>query len=156
MANVTIVGDAVIHGIPNNGDRISITGYASFLLDKMEGEHGFDSYFTKDSDGNDAGATGYNEHCDITIDFTPDGVTRAAAAAIPAFPAPLAKITLANCQVAGQFSSSSAAIFNGDCLYTGGARINLQAVASGKMTGIKLRVYADPTQRALMTTVVVG
>ena len=137
MALETITGQAVLNGVQNNGTPITITGYATFILDRMDGEHQWDGYQVKD--------VAFNEHFEITIDFTPSGATRAAAAAVPSVPIPLSTVTLANCKVATTFGSSSGQLFNGNYVYKGGTKINFQSAAAGKMTGIRLRKYADPT-----------
>ena len=156
MALETITGQAVLNGVQNNGTPITITGYATFILDRMDGEHQWDGYQVKDSLGFDASDVAFNEHFEITIDFTPSGATRAAAAAVPSVPIPLSTVTLANCKVATTFGSSSGQLFNGNYVYKGGTKINFQSAAAGKMTGIRLRKYADPTQNTNMTTFVVG
>jgi hypothetical protein len=156
MVSDVIVGDAVIHGIPSNGSAIILTGYTNFLMDKAEAEHMFESYFTKDSQGNDAGGTAFNEHADVIVDFTVTGSTRSAAAAGLVFVSPFAVMSLANFQVNGQFLSSSQNIFNQTMLYVGGARITLSQMVAGKITGLKMRVWANAAQNALMTTLVIG
>ena len=156
MAANVIVGDAVIHGIPTNGSALTLTGYASFLMDKAEAEQMFESYFTKDSQGNDAGGTAWNEHADIVVDFIVTGSTRAAAANNVLFPSPFAVMSMANFQVNGIFNSTGTYFFNATFLYVGGARISLSNVVAGKLTGLKMRTWANSTQNTLMTTLVVG
>lgn len=151
-----IVGNAVIHGLPTNGSAITLTGYASFQMDKAEAEHMFGSYFTTDNQGNDISATAFNEHADVSVDFTPTAATRAAAALIPAFPSPLSIMTMANLQVNGSFGSTGTYFLNASMLYIGGARITLSAVVAGKITGIKMRTWANAAQNSLMTTLVIG
>lgn len=156
MAAEIITGKAVLHGIQNNGTAITITGYATFILEKIDSQHQFDKYKVKDELGNDVSAVAFNERNEITIDFTPSGATRAAAAAIPVYPVPLAGITLSNCKTNGDFGSSGAALFNGIYLYEGEARIMQSAGVVCKLTGLKLTRYADATQNTSMTTTVVG
>jgi hypothetical protein len=151
-----ITGDAVIHGIPTNGSAITLTGVATFVMEKAEAEHMFGSYFTTDNQGNDIGATAFNEHADVTVDFTPIGATRAAVALIAAFPAPLSSMSMANLQVNGSFLSTGVYLFNTTLLYIGGARITLSALIAGKVTGLKMRTWANAAQNALMTTQVIG
>jgi hypothetical protein len=153
MAGVIINGQAILHGIPNSGSAITISGYATFLLDKFELEHMMETYFTKDSQGNDASATAFNEHADITIDFTPSGASQAAVKVIPQFLTPLSAVTIANCEVTAGFESTSVAFLNSaNWFYIGGARFTQTNTGAAKFTGMKLRLYANGTQAASMAT----
>lgn len=156
MAANVITGDAVIHGIPSNGSAITLTGYASFLMDKVKAAHMFESYYTKDNQGNDAGATAFNEHAEVDVDFTITGSTRANAANNAGFPGPLSVMSLANLQCIGSFFSTSSGILSANMLYVGGASLDLSQLIAGKITGLKMRVYANSAQNTLMTTLVVG
>lgn len=151
-----ITGQAVLHGIQNNGSLVTLTGYASFILDRIEGQHMFDKYKVKDPLGNDTSAVAFNERFEITIDFTPSGATRAAAALIPTVPIPLAAVTLSNCKVQTAFGSSAVKLFDGTYLYEGDARISQQSAVAVKLSGLKLTKYADTSQNTNMTSPVVG
>ncbi len=151
-----INGEAVIWGVQNTGQRISLTGYATFRVNKLGGKHTFNITDLTDEIGFDTTTVAANEHFEITMDFTPTGATRAAAHAIPSVPIPLAKITLANCKVQTAFGSSVGKLFDGDYQYRGGVDINLQEAAVGKITGMILRKYADVVQNSSLTTTVVG
>lgn len=153
MAQVIINGQAVIHGIPNSGSAITISGFATFQLDKAELEHMVKSYETVDSQGNDASLTFFNEHAECTIDFTPSASSQAGAAAIPVFPAPGSAVTIANCKAAAEFASSSIAILNSAYwIYMGGARLSQTATGAAKYTGLKLRIYANAAQAQSLAT----
>lgn len=158
----TLVGDAIIHGIRQAGSQttgytgITITGYASFILDRMEATDMADKYKLKSEIGFDITGVAYNQRAEITIDFTPAAATRAASLAIPSFPMIFSKITLTNVAIVGTLEGTATQIFNGDYLYEGDARILQQNGQPVKLTGLKLTKYADANQNAIMTTVVAG
>lgn len=158
MANPVEVinGQAMLIGVQNNGTAITLTGYATFLLDRAEGDHNFHVIEGKDAIGFDASLAAINEYFEITIDFTPSGATRAAAALIPTVPIPLAAVTIANCKTTGTFGSSTLQLFNGTYVYMGGVKISQQSAQAAKISGLKLRMYANSTQNSLLTTTVVG
>lgn len=140
-------GAGVVQGVANDGTAISITGYATFLLKKTDLEHRFDLTEIKDAGGEDATLLAKNEHQEIEIDFVLSGATRAAAAATGVFITPLTKVTLAHFKISA---------FNGDYTYVGGAKINLADVEQGRLTGLRLRKYADSTRNTSLTTTVSG
>lgn len=92
----------------------------------------------------------------ITIDFTPTGATRAAAAAIPVMPVPLSAVTLSNCKIQTAFGTSVTKLFDGTYQYRGGTEVKLVAGQTMKMTGMQLKKWADPTQNTSLTTTVSG
>lgn len=156
MAAEIITGLATLNGIQNNGSAITMTGYATFIMDRLSGRHNFDIRDTKSEIGFDASSTATNENFEITVDITIAGATRAAAAALAKVPSPLSKITLANCKVQTTFGSSAVKLFDGDYQYRGGASIDMSKDSEVKLTGLMLRKYADSTQNTSMTTVVSG
>jgi hypothetical protein len=147
MASEIQAGTAVVHGITNSGSAITITGFATFLFDSAKGQHMFDIADVKDAVNFDAAAIATNEHIELDINFTPSGATRAAAAAVYAFPTPLSKVTLATFKITA---------FNGDWQYRGGTSIDLTNTGPGKISSLKIRKYADSTQNASLTTTVSG
>ena len=158
----TLVGDAIIHGIRATGSQntgytnITISGYASFIIDTDEATHMFDKYKIKSEIGFDIAGAAFNERVELTIDFTPAASTRGAAVQIPSFPLAFSAITIANCAITGTVGASSAQIFNGVYLYEGDTRIRQQNGQVVKMTGLKLTKYADDAQNTIMTTLVSG
>jgi hypothetical protein len=156
MAAEIINGQATLIGVQNNGSAITLTGYATFLLDKVDGDHNFHIIEGKDAIGFDASLAALNEYFEITIDFTPSGATRAAAAAIPVVPIPLAAVVLANLKTNGTFGSSALNLFNGTYVYVGGVKISQQSAQAAKLSGLKLRQYANSAQNTLLTTTVSG
>lgn len=143
-------------GIQNNGNAIAITGYASFLDPKFDGDHNFRTIDGHDAIGNDASIAAFNEYFEITIDFTPSGATRAAAAAGVIVPTPLASVVISNCKTTGTFSSSALQLFNNTFIYMGGIKISQQTAAAAKLSGLKLRCYANAAQNLLLTGTVEG
>lgn len=156
MPAEVIVGDATVPGILNNGSTMTMTGYATFIWDQLAGRHNFDTRDVKDERAFDKSSSAHNEHFEITVDFTPTGATRTAAAAVCTVPAPLAKITLANCKVQTAFGSSAVKLFDGDYSYRGGASITMTKEGETKITGMTLRKYADSAQNASLVTTVSG
>ncbi len=138
-------GTAILHGIRNNGTAITISGYATFILETTKGQHKFKLDTVEDELGFDKALIATNAHIEVDLTFMPSGATRAAAEGVAAFILPLAKVTLANFAVAA---------FNGDWVYVGDASIDLNT-KQGKMS-MKIRKYADGTQNASLTTTVVG
>jgi hypothetical protein len=145
MANEVQNGTGLIHGIANNGSAITLEGYATFLLETAKAGHKFKLDSIEDELGFDATLIATNGHVETTINWTPSGATRAAAAATAAFLTPLATVTLANFKVAA---------FNGDWIYVGDQSIDLSH-GVGKMS-LKLRKYDDSTQNTSLTTTVTG
>lgn len=147
MAAEIQTGAGTIYGVANDGTAIAIPGYATFLIQSAGLEHQFDITDVKDGGGFDATAVAVNEHTEITIDFVMSGATRAAAAAIGVFLTPLSSVALTHFKISA---------FNGTWQYRGGAKIDLSNNASGKLSGLKLRKYADATQNTALTTTVTG
>jgi hypothetical protein len=153
-----LTGQGVLHGIQNDGTAMSITGYGTFVLTKVGGAHVFDTKTVKDETDFTAAMAAVDEGHEIEIDFTFSsgvGGTRAAAAALCVYPAPLAKITLAHNKLQGVFATSAGKLFDGDFLYLGGAKIDESNSDFVKMTGLKLKKWANATQNASLTTAVV-
>jgi hypothetical protein len=138
-------GKAVLFGITNSGSPITMSGYASFILQDGKLTHNFKLTAVEDENEADTALIGTNEHIEETITWTPAGATRQAAADTTALPAPLQKITMSNFKVP---------LLNGDWIYVGGGTIDVNH-AVGKMS-LKLRKYVDDTQNALLTTTVQG
>jgi len=145
MATEVIAGTAVVHGITNSGSAITMTGYATFLYDSLNAAHNFDIYDVKDGNGYDAASVATNQHLELTINFTPSGATRAASAAVFAFPAALSKVTLANFKISA---------LNGDWQYRGGTSIDLTPTGPAKISSMTIRKYDDATQNSSLTTTV--
>ena len=146
MAAEIQTGTATVFGITNDGTAIAIPGYATFLLQGAKPTHKFTLTEIKDAGAFDAALIASNGHIELDLDFIPSGATRAAAAGVAVFLAPLAKVTTAHFKVAA---------LNGDFVYVGDESMDLSNVASVKMT-LKLRKYDDGTQNTSLTTTVVG
>jgi|SRR5580765_2886755 len=145
MASEVQNGKGTLFGITNSGSPISMTGYATFILDTAKGAHKFKLTAIEDENEFDTTLIATNSHIELDITWTPSGATRAAAAATAAFLLPLAKVTLANFKVSA---------FNGDYVYVGDESIDLSHGA-GKMS-LKVRKYDDSTQNTSLTTTVTG
>ena len=161
-----LVGQAVLHGIQNDGTAISVTKYATFIMTKISAQHMFELKKVKNELDFTTAGVSVDETADITIDLTisggPSG-TRATAAATAVFPAPLSKITLSHVKIQTSFETSNntsgaagTKIFDGDYSYEGGTTIDLNQSDFAKLTGIKLKKYADSAQNVSMTTPIVG
>jgi hypothetical protein len=138
-------GKAVVFGITNNGGAITMTGYATFILDSVKGSHKFELDDVKDENKYDVSLIATNGRLEISVTWKPSGATRAAAATTAVIIAPLTKVTLSNFKVAA---------YNGDWVYIGDEELTVeQAPAS---MSLKLRKYDDATQNASLTTTVVG
>jgi len=145
MASEVQNGKGILFGITNSGSAITMTGYATFILDTAKGNHKFKLTAIEDENEFDAALIATNSHLEIDITWTPSGATRAAAATTAVFLNPLAKVTLANFKVSA---------FNGDWVYVGDEAIDLSHGAA-KMS-LKIRKYDDSTQNTSLTTTVVG
>lgn len=145
MASEVQNGTGIIHGIANNGTPITMSGFATFILDTVKGGHKFKLDAIEDEIGFDRALTAVNAHVELDITWVPSGSTRAAAHSTAAFLPPLAKVTLANFKVSA---------FNGDYIYVGDESIDLSHGA-GKMS-LKVRKYDDASQNASLTTTVSG
>jgi hypothetical protein len=166
MANEILVGQAVLHGIQNDGSAITINKYATFIMTKISAQHMFELKKVKNELDFTTAAVSVDEGADITIDLTISGGTsgtRTSAAATGIFPAPLTKITLSHVKIQTAFETSNntsgatgTKIFDGDYSYEGGTTIDLNNADFAKLSGIKLRKYADSAQNVSMTTAITG
>lgn len=138
-------GKGILYGITNSGSAITMTGFATFILDSAKGQHKFDIDDIKDESNFDVASIATNGHIEIDIQWTPSGATRAAAAATAAFLTPLSKVTLANFKVSD---------FNGDYQYRGDESIDLSHKEA--KISLKLRKYDDNDQNTSLTTTVSG
>lgn len=132
-------------GITNDGTAISMTGYASFLMESGKAGHKFELDAIKDMNKADATLISTNGHVELDVSWVPSGATRAAAAATAVFLAPLTKVTLAHFKVGA---------FNGDWVYVGDESIDL-SLGAAKIS-LKLRKYDDAAQNTSLTTTVTG
>lgn len=138
-------GTGVIHGIQNSGSAITMSGYATFILESGKGGHKFTLDDVKDAGKNDLSLIASNPFIELEITWKPSGATRAAATATAVFLAPLAKVTLANFKVSA---------FNGDWVYVGDETLEVMQGQAGM--SLKLRKYDDSAQNTSLTTTVVG
>lgn len=126
---------------------VTLTGAATITMDDADLEHNFDLTELENAGGDCETLIGANEKIDVTINFAPNGATRAAAAtsAANSFPEMVTKVVL---------SSFAVAKFNGNYNYIGGC--TAKATKKGVvMMGIKLRAYI--ANRASLTAgVIVG
>lgn len=142
MASEVQTGKGTLFGI-TSGTAITMTGYASFILDTAKAGHKFKLDAVEDEGGFDASLIATNAHVELDINWTPSGASKAAAAATAVFLTPLSKVTLAN---------FTATAFNGDYVYVGDQSIDLSH-GPAKMS-LKIRKYDDATQNASLTTTV--
>jgi hypothetical protein len=155
----TLTGQGVLHGIQNDGSAMTITGYGTFVLSKVSGTHTFELKTLKDETDFTAALAAVDEGNEIEIDFTISsgvGGTRAQAAALAVYPSPIAKITLAHNKLQGTFGTSAGKLFDGDFVYMGGAKIDESGSDWVKLTGLKLKKWANVAQNTSLTTVVTG
>lgn len=145
MAAEIQTGTGILFGITNDGTAISMSGFATFILDTVKGPHKFDLDAVKSETKYDAALIATNGHIELDITFTPSGATRAAAAAIAVYLAPLAKVTLNHFKVTA---------FNADWVYVGDASIDLSQ-GPAKMS-LKIRKYDDATQNAALVVTTSG
>lgn len=145
MPNEVQTGTGILFGISNTGAAITMTGYASFILDSSKAGHKFKLDAVEDELGFDKSLIATNAHLEQDITWNPSGATRAAAAATAVILNPLAKVTLANFKVAA---------FNGDWVYVGDESIDLSH-GNAKMS-LKIRKYDDAAQNTSLTTTVSG
>jgi hypothetical protein len=155
-----LVGQGVLHGIQNDGTQMSIGAvYGTFVLNKITGAHMFDLKTLKDETDFTAAMAAVDEGNEVEIDFTVSsgvGGTRAAAAATAIFAAPLAVFTLTHNKLQGAFQTSTGKLFDGNFVYIGGAKIDINQNDWVKITGIKLKKWANNAQNTSLTTTVVG
>jgi hypothetical protein len=137
-------GQAVLFGIANDGSKITISGYASFILQDGKLDHKFKMTAVEDENEADAALIATNEYVEATLTWIPSGANRAAVlATITTLPTPLQKITTTHFAVA---------LLNGDWIYVGDASINLTH-STGKMS-LKVRQYVNTAQNlSLVQTV---
>jgi hypothetical protein len=145
MATEVQKGTGILHGIGNNGLPISISGFASFILDTAKAGHKFKVDEIQDENGFDKALIATNAHVELDITWTPSGANRAAAVTTAVFLSPLSKVTL------GQFKVNA---FNGDWIYMGDESIDLSHAAA-KMS-FKIRRYDDSAQNASLVETVTG
>jgi hypothetical protein len=145
MASEVQNGKGILFGVTNSGSPITMTGYATFILDTAKGAHKFKLTSIEDENEFDAALIATNTHIEMDITWTPSGATRTAAAATAVFLDPLSKVTLANFAVDA---------FNGDYVYVGDQSIDVSHGAA-KMS-LKVRKYADGTQNSSLTNTVSG
>ena len=138
-------GTGIVYGVTNSGSAITMTGFATFILETAKGGHKFDLADIKDENNADVTLIATNARIELDIAWTPSGATRAAAATTAAFITPLTKVTLANFKVTA---------FNGDYVYVGDESIDLSHGAA-KMS-MKLRRYTDTNQNASLVATVTG
>jgi hypothetical protein len=155
-----LVGQGVLHGIQNDGTPLGIgPTYGTFVLNKITGSHVWDLKTLKDETDFTTAMAAVDEGAEIEIDWTVSsgaGGTRAAAAATAVFPAPLQAFTLTGNKLQGAFQTSVGKLFDGLFCYLGGAKIDESQNDFVKLTGLKLKKWANPTQNASLTTTVVG
>ena len=155
-----LVGQGVIHGIQNDGVALSLGPvYGTFVLNKITGSHVWELKTLKDETDFTAALAAVDEASEVEIDFTVSsgvGGTRTAAAATAIFAAPLAVFTLTGNKLQGTFQTSTGKLFDGNFVYLGGAKIDIGQNDFVKITGIKLKKWANTAQNASLTTTVVG
>lgn len=139
-------GTAVVHGITNSGSAITLSGFATFILQGSGATHKFNLDRILDATKYTASLIATDGHLELDVKFRPSGATRAAAAAVAVFLAPLAKVTLANFKIAA---------FNGDWVYVGDEKISLSNTDAVDLE-LKLEKYDDATQNTALTTTVSG
>lgn len=157
-----LVGQAVLHGIQNDGTQIGVSPYATFVLNKIGGAHQFEMKSLKDETDFTAAMIAVDEGNEIDIDLTISAGTsgtRSAAAALAVYPSPLQSITLSHLKTQGTFASSgntSVKLFDGLFSYIGGAKIDMSQSDFVKLTGMKLKKWANAAQNTSLNTVVTG
>jgi hypothetical protein len=141
----TQTGLAKIFGLGSAAMTV-LTGAATITISSADIEHQFDTAEDTDQEGNVETIVGFKERLAVTIDFYPNGATRAAAIASIANtkPAMLSKVVLA---------SFDTAAYNGDYNYLGGW--NVKTTREGiVVAGIKL--VAHIANRTSLTTAVIS
>ena len=157
-----LCGQAVLHGIQNDGTQIGFSPYATFVLNKVGGAHQFEMKALKDETDFTAAMIAVDEGNEIDIDLTISagtGSTRAAAAALAVYPAPLQNMTLSHLKTQGPFASAGNTankLFDGQFIYLGGAKIDMSQADFVKLTGLKMKKWANAAQNASLATTVVG
>ena len=155
-----LVGQGVLHGIQNDGVALGIGPvYGTFVLSKITASHVWDMKELKDETDFTTAIAAVNEAAEVEIDFTVSsgvGGTRAAAAATAVFAAPLAIFTLTGNRIQTTFQTSAGKLLDGQFVYMGGAKIDIAQNDWVKITGIKLKKWANVAQNANLSTTVVG
>lgn len=128
----TQVGVAKIFSVIN-GTLTTLSGAATLTVENADLEHKFKLDESKGQDGNTETLFGSDEQYDVTINFMPNGATRAAAVTSAAnlIPSMLSKVVLASFAIAR---------LNGDYNYIGGGSIKMVRDKECVM-GLKLRAY---------------
>jgi len=157
-----MTGQAVLNGIQNDGTQIGFSPYATFILNKVGGNHVFEMKTIKDETDFTAAMIAVDEGNEIDIDLTISAGTsgtRAAAAALCVYPAPLSTIALSHLKTQGAFASTGNTankLFDGNFLYIGGAKLDMSQSDVVKLTGLKMKKFANATQNTSLTTTVTG
>lgn len=154
-----LVGQAVLHGIQNDGTILGISGYATFVLSKITGSHVWDMKTLKDETDFTTALCAVDEGAEVEIDLTISGGvggTRASAAATAIYPAPLQSIVLSGNRIQTAFQTSTGKIFDGGFVYMGGAKLDESQNDFVKLTGVKLKKWANVAQNTSLNTTVVG
>ena len=144
MAQEVQNGKCVLYGISNSGSPITITGYASFILESAKVGRKYEMEVVKDENNFDTALIWTNGHDEVDVPFVVSGATRDAAAATAVFLPPGAKVTMDNFK---------ASVCNGDWLCLGDQSLDLTQKGPAKMT-LKLRRYVDTDQNTSLTTTV--
>lgn len=145
MASEVQNGTGIVFGIANNGAQITMTGYASFILESAKAGQKFKLDAIEDELGFDKALIATNAHIELDVQWIPSADSRANASSRAVFITPLSKVTLANFKVAA---------FNGDYVYVGDQSIDLSHGA-GKMS-FKLRKYLDTAQNNSLTNTILN
>jgi hypothetical protein len=140
MPNESQTGKATVFGL----ESTTLSGFATLLNQSGKASHKFKLGETLDGNGSDANLTATNAMIELDWEFVPVGASKAAAAAVTVFLAPLAKVTIAGHPVT---------VYNGDWIYIGDAGMSMTNVERLSYS-LKLRKYVDPTQNASLTTAV--
>jgi hypothetical protein len=138
-------GQAVLFGIANDGSKITISGYASFILQDGKLDHKFKMTAVEDENEADAALVATNEYYEATITWIPSGASRVAALATVALPVPLQALSMSHFAVN---------LLNGTWIYVGDASVNLTH-STGKMS-LKVRQYTNLSQNSSLATTVSG
>ncbi len=146
MAAEVQTGTATVWGVANDGTAISLTGYATFLLEGADATHKFRLKEITDANDYDANLIATNQHVEMTLNFKPSGATRSAAAAVAVFIAALAAIVTSHFKIP---------VFNGTWVYVGDETISLKSNDSAAMK-LPVRKYDDATQNASLTSTITG
>jgi|GEM_PF-6770601 len=157
-----LVGQAVLHGILNDGTQIGFSPYATFVLNKVTGNHTFEMKALKDETDFTCAMIAVDEGNEVDIDLTISAGTagtRAAAAALAVYPSPLQSLTLSHLKTQGAFASinnTSVKLFDGTFIYMGGAKIDMSQADFVKLTGMKIKKWANAAQNTSLGTTVTG